>query len=139
MKTKLADIPAGDILDALVALAQGWKLLSVEGNEMQIIISKTGATIDYLYKGHTCLEMLACGKEIYHPSTTVTVQWAELIEKFKCDVMWEDGEWGSFVDNDCMGINYSGATPQEAICKAVVASVYGDEIDVREILGEDNG
>lgn len=53
-----------------------------------------------------------------------------LIEKYiqNIEMLW-DGRWEAISQADLNG--YIGDTPQEAICRAVVASVYGDEVDER--------
>jgi hypothetical protein len=68
-----------------------------------------------------------CDGDPYTP-TTNWQQCGELIERFEL-IVWpsDDSEWSASVmplsDKD-----YFGSTPQEAICRAVVASVYGDTV-----------
>ena len=124
---KTADLKADATTDALVALAQDWKIMRVEGNEGRVIISKTGKTIDYLYKGHTCIEMLNSGKTLYSP-TQGNQQTYDLIGIFNLTVGrahddYSFAEWGMY--------SHQRYTEQElalAICKAVIASVWGDTI-----------
>ena len=61
----------------------------------------------------------------YVPSTG-NQQTYDLIEEFKVDVLWEGSYWAAFTDSD--GDNYTGNTPAEAICRAVVASVFGEYV-----------
>jgi len=54
--------------------------------------------------------------------------WAPLIEKHKLDVTWDkDRDWCAN-DSPLTDLEY-GATPQEAICRAVVRAAFGDEVE----------
>ena len=71
------------------------------------------------------------GYDPYRPSTDWQ-QAGELIEKFKVKVWYSSGKWvaetykRNRVDITVWGVS---STPQEAICRAVVASVYGEEVE----------
>jgi hypothetical protein len=133
----VSELKAGATLDSLVALAQEWKFMQVEGNERMVIISKTGKAIDYLCRGHTCLEMLNSSKTLYQPSTN-GAQSFELIPLIIQIVIEQDGDtfyiYRGGVDS-LFGQPLSSSEALEvALCKAVIAAKWGDTIpdDVME-------
>lgn len=116
---KIADLKADATTDALVAMAQGW-----EWHE------SNGEGIDCWFKRGAKPWTLAM--QNYHP-TTNPAQWAELVGEFKVSVKWMycDKRWEACTDRnqpEATLIWGVGLTPALAICKAVIASVWGDEI-----------
>ena len=104
----------GEQLSYWVAKAQGWSLDTEHG--------------DWLYYGSAII-----GREFYRPHQD-SAQAFELIEKFGIEVKpiqsRMDGSWYAhckYYDN-YRNNSRVGSTPQEAICRAVVASVYGEEV-----------
>ena len=119
---RVSELEVGSVCDSLVALAQDWKIMRVEGNEGRVIISKTGRNIDYLYKGHTCLEMLNSGKTLYTPSQGNQQTYALI----NTGIAVEGNSAWAWKDGICIG--YIGATPAEAICKVKIALKWSNEI-----------
>jgi len=103
---KISELEQGSITDALVALAQEWENHS----------SKLWLTDDGFMP-----------KKSYTPSSG-NAQTFDLIEKFKINLNYvdhflEDTYW---VANS--RTNTGSSTPAISICKAVIASKWGDEI-----------
>lgn len=71
-------------------------------------------------------------QEDYHPSTNWK-QAGELVEKFKIVIGFvenEKSEWGAReAYKTSLNDMHFADTPTRAICLAVVASVYGEEVD----------
>jgi len=117
MKKLIVDLTKKE-LNHCVAKAQGWEL--VEGCWRD----STGTHLNQycsLTKGNT-----------YRP-TTNPAQWAELIEKF--DMYLNKGKpyWWAKVGGAYSGFRHiQGKTPSIAICRAVVASVYGEYVEVSD-------
>lgn len=106
---KVADLQ-GALLDYWVARAAG---LSVSPHQDWVDGAQLGSADGTKFNGW------------YSP----TQDWAEcgpLIEQFDIDVYQSTGNWYA----DCRGTDMVGCgqTPQEAICRAVVAKVYGAEV-----------
>jgi len=125
---KVSELKAGATLDSLVAMAQGW-----DGPHKTNYTRQPNATY-WIPKGEI--------REVenYTPSSG-NAQTYELIEKFRIQLLplADDGkytgEWEAAIINAAGLITgYGYSTPAEAICKAVIASVYGDVIpnDVME-------
>jgi hypothetical protein len=123
MKTRIEDL-TNEQLDEWVARAQGWRWLDLCG----------WYSIDEA--GHKR------GKGIpgaYTP-TTNPAQWAELMQLFKVDVLhneYDTQAWacvslaGEDIDDpiDCFA---NTGEEGKAICRAVIASVYGDSVEVSD-------
>ena len=117
-QTKVSELKAGPQLDALVALAQGWKRY---GYVQWSIPSTEERPVGSVRQPNLVSE--------YQPSTN-RVQWAELIEEFKIhlDPPILNQGWEAFSAKALSMYRQQGSTPAEAICKAVVASKWGDTI-----------
>ncbi|MEI7195033.1 phage protein NinX family protein [Pectobacterium versatile] len=96
----------------------------------------SGAALNWAVANATRKEMPSVAQWIlwddYHPTTN----WRHcgpLIEKYKVGLGMEfiESGWFAAIDDE-EGIR--GDTPQIAICRAVVASVIGDEIELPEGL-----
>ena len=99
----------GDKLDYWVAKAQGWNL-------------------DTEYDDRCNQYTALTGRRFYTPSTNWQ-QCGELIEKFEADLgPFHSQQWIACVWSGSEEFSMDGITPQEAICRAVVASVYGEEV-----------
>ena len=126
MSIETNSLKAVPTLDALVALAQGWIRNSKDSCWMIPVQTITGdIDFDAIVK--------------YQPSIN-GAQAFELIEKFKTDIdcdecLWTVTIWPIYGLSADVA-KQKGSTPAEAICKAVVASKYGDTIpdDVMESL-----
>ena len=113
---KVSDLKAGATTDVLVAMAQGWRL--------EIHSGGTGASAHEMWhdKSNSCVAVN------YHP-TTKPAQWAELIERFEMRVGMEEVDvWEATAWRDFTAYKKRGSTPALAICKAVIASKWGDTI-----------
>jgi hypothetical protein len=112
-----SELEAGQITDALVALAQGWELIDFPGDGAMYWDDPNGSSIELEYK--------------YTPSTTGKAQCFELIEKFQFTVEFVPAiGWRcalDFIDEPQVEI-VGCSTPALAICKAVIASKWGDMI-----------
>lgn len=108
----------GDKLDYWVAKAQGW-VHRVTTEHM----AKRGFDEPFYWripsKGF-------CSQ--YHPSANWQ-QCGELIEKFDIELVYHPRSSGFRSRSGISGPFFHGSTPQEAICRAVVASVYGEEVN----------
>lgn len=66
-----------------------------------------------------------------------SMDWAKcgpLIEKYRIDLIArKTGDWGAMLETEITKFQV-GDTPQIAICRAVVASLLGDEIELPEGL-----
>jgi len=101
-------------INTLVALAQGWvKKISIKplGNH------------DYYI--HPSKPYIVVYSGPYHPSSGNAQTW-ELIERLEVSVTKTPDGW----EGDIVGRSLwqQGATPAIAICKAVIAAKWGDEI-----------
>lgn len=104
----------GDKLDYWVAKAQGWDKSFNKLGLYAVWVTEYGDEPIHHYK-----------------PTTNWQQCGELIEKFNLNLLrlddgWKSGYVYSYADKDVMFAK--GSTPQEAICRAVVASIYGEEV-----------
>lgn len=124
MKIKIEDL-TDEQLDEWAALAQGWE--EDEFEEHGQVYSEWKYAGGYI------------SKDKYTP-TTNPAQWARLIERFEiwlsndntdCDNRWIATTKETHVvgGKDLAGY---GPTPAIAICRAVIASVYGDEVEVSD-------
>ena len=107
---------SGALLDAWVAKAQGWRIQEQENGERY--------WIDDNFDSEWCFG--------YTP-TRNWQQCGELIEKHQISCMVNKAKyWSASIVKDTHGLDtwYVGLAdnPQEAICRAVVASVYGEEV-----------
>lgn len=106
---KTADLVADHRTDALVALARKWELLKQDG----------------LWK-----DTDGYGRPVdsYSPSTT-RAQWAELIEVFEMDIFSRKKSTlvAIWIDDDTQ-LRFIAKTIGLAICKAVIAAKWGDEL-----------
>jgi len=122
---KISELTDLTQIDALVAMAQGWVL----DNDMWKRNSNNLVNPKYI----------VCEMKNYTPSSG-NAQTYELIEKFKIEFSQEhycDEDTGELVYS---GIHeaevllsqgwrtFTGSTPAEAICKAVIAAKWGDEL-----------
>lgn len=57
-------------------------------------------------------------------------QCGELIDKFNISLKSHSDDRRYFATSDESEITSAGDTPQQAICRCVVASVYGDEVEL---------
>ena len=107
---KTADLIADHRTDALVALARGKRFMVKGGTFIVGPLSEGSAWIGY------------------SPST-VPAQWAELIEPFVDNIKWS-GIKQIAIDWHVRSGGHvkSASTLGMAICKAVIASKWGDEI-----------
>lgn len=107
----------GNDLNHWVAKARGWELVPAQNNDGEILPWNVWLDFNDKFIGH---------EYEYEPDTNWQ-QCGELIEKFKvtiwptCRREWVANTWKRNHPN-------SGSTSQEAICRAVVASVYGEEV-----------
>jgi hypothetical protein len=112
---KVSELTGSD-LDYWVALAQGW--VQLRGwwytNERCWVRDSTSYSVSGI----------AESPRPYTPSTNGQ-QCMELIEKFIQYHRRVKSGWCAVIKHDN---KYYGSTPQEAICRAVVASVYGDTV-----------
>ncbi len=107
MTMQTSELVAGQQTDALVALAQDWEV-------------KPLLTSYWMERGSDKVIMPI---DDYSPSTT-RAQWAGLIEVFKLSPVYDESAWYVIGYREC---GYSD-TPGLAICKAVIAAKWGDEI-----------
>ena len=116
---RTADLVAGPQTDALVALACGF--VKVDHRRFDFDDE------DWHWEGDTFL----CRVNHYSPSTT-RAQWAELIEVFYIDLdNDQEGVIEAIAWADIMSEGSAKATADTyrlAICKAVIATKWGDEI-----------
>jgi hypothetical protein len=114
----------GSELDYWVAKAQGWeKKTFIRGG---LVYWSNGVTSSINIESYT--------------PTTNWQQCGELIEKFKLVISQNGDDWTAQVNKprpptakpysakSYLGPIGYGSTPQEAICRAVVASVFGDTV-----------
>ena len=72
-----------------------------------------------------------CDILTYHPHIN-GAQAMELVKKYRIHLYYEDGAWIAetlYIKARWGCINAYATTPEVAICRAVVASVYGGEVD----------
>lgn len=113
MKVKTSEL-SGAALDWAVAKATGYDV---------VISSKKG-----IWKG----ALLTAPLVKYSPSTDWNQCGPLLKEHYVNIKVRRSGEWAANVETEMMF--YIGYTPQIAICRAVVASLLGDEIELPEGL-----
>ncbi|WP_181393598.1 phage protein NinX family protein [Pectobacterium carotovorum] len=116
MKVKTSEL-RGDALDWATAKAEGLRLAIIDSEAMNIT---------------------ADGRVFHH--VRFTEYWdicGPLIEKYWVD-LFQEGTDDNFIwyakTPHLMGESECGETPQIAICRAVVASLLGDEIELPEGL-----
>jgi len=118
----------GEKLDYWTGISAGYTIGPVGGmDEQVIVVSKTGQGIDYLWKGHTCLELLQSGLHVWNP----TKNWSQLgplIEKCWMGIhvwmtVWFGRNWHEMFPVDEMRIWF---------CRAIVASKYEVEFKYEE-------
>ena len=114
----------GEQLSYWVAKAQGWK--TQQGGYM--------AGLNWVNEPPYCVDENGDFKSAKYRPDQDSAQAFELIEKFGIEVKpiqsRMDGSWYAhckYYDN-YRNNSRVGSTPQEAICRAVVASVYGEEV-----------
>ena len=110
---QVSELKADSTTDALVALAQGWEQRPT-----------TGQFTWYTKEGYQAIPVKS-----YQPSTN-GAQAFELIEKFIVNIKSlpiEDNE-RIWVAHCICHDSEVGSTPTLAICKAVIASKWGDEV-----------
>lgn len=117
-KIKVSELE-GPKLAEWVARAQGWVLGNPFGTMTDAWLNETGNIILY--------------EEDYRPDINGT-QAMELVQKFKPMLIpLPDGDWYAEIEpgenNGKLGF---GDTPAEVICRAVVASVYGEYVEEEE-------
>jgi hypothetical protein len=107
----------GDELNHAVALAMGLKKGVKFG--FPVYTNEDGNSI--------------CNIHNYHPSHNWE-QCGELIDRFNVSLTFEEDDlWSAWImpdDRSNGDIVAYGATAQQAICRGVVASVYGDEVEL---------
>lgn len=111
MKHLISEL-TGPKLDQAVALALGWEAGAMEG----IWIDRKGELMDN-----------------FHPSEN-WAQLGQLITEFKIGLEPPHNQhtwWFAHVDMD-MGQSAEGLSPQIAICRAIVASKFGEYIEIPE-------
>lgn len=108
---KITDL-SNEQINYWVAKAQGWKH-SAGYWRYDYETQKTGKEI--VYKN-------------YHPSTNWQ-QAGELVEKFKLELWCLGDNWKAGTVTLTDGVVAKADTPRKAICMAVIASVYGDEVN----------
>lgn len=116
MKTKVNDL-TDQQLDELCARAQGWETRTLNGEESW---REHGTT--YIYK------------KAYHP-TANDAQATGLVKEFRISLVHgslfdEDGVWAAGSPTMAQLTHVKDSCLNRAICKAVVASVFGDEVEV---------
>jgi len=112
---KISELKAGATLDALVALAQP---------DLQL-------GDDWKQDGYIILGGFGGTPPIKYDPSSGNAQTYELIEKFGVAVSPEShGKWCAeyYGDGHVNPVEYWGSTSAEAICKAVIASKWGDTI-----------
>lgn len=135
MKTRIEDL-TNEQLNEWVALAQGWCLLKESPDDVrkpeEIWTDSKGAMKDYKWR--------------YTPATS-PAQWAELMVAYFIDIEgFFDDENNRKVKATCFNNEYLDGVEVEpgsvetghacadsvgvATCRAVVASAYGDEVEV---------
>lgn len=121
MNTKIQDIPL-DRLPYWVAMAQGWDLIESWDNE----------SLDY-WEDENDLDLFYYVSE-YNPLTN-KAQAFELIEQFEISLFrpepqedWWEGEVHTNRGGYTAQRTEKGKTPSEAICRAVIASVFGEYV-----------
>jgi len=116
MKFKTSEL-TGDNLNHAVALAQGW--LSGWSTALDEKIWLIERDMKWVKRYNPEQDWAQCG---------------ELIEKFNISLTFEeDGFWSAtcYDENTNEGEDIGlGETAQQAICRCVVASVYGDEVEL---------
>ncbi len=112
---KTADLVAGQRVDALIALAQDWEYIGRKGNKLKAAVWMAGEGRLIKVSG-------------YLPSTN-HAQWAELrlIFRVRTAPMYQDGDliYWTAGTHACL---WDATTLGLAICKAVIAAKWGDEI-----------
>jgi len=116
MKFKTREL-TGDNLKRALALAQDWSESIKFG--FPVYANKDGNVM--------------CAIQFYDPEHDWS-QCGELIDKFNISLTFEeDGFWSAtcYDENTNEGEDVGlGKTPQQAICRCVVASVYGYEVEL---------
>ena len=106
----------GDKLDYWVAKAQRWtQVVNAAGNGNNWECNETGFHTDY----HPTTNWQQCGELIALP----TFHW---VQKLREPRVATGDTYAAKFDNVFPAMY--GSTPQEAICRAVCASVFGEEI-----------
>ena len=120
---RVSELEVGPITDALTALAQEYKLEDVDG---YVRVQQLAST--WIDKPHPAWE--ACWTK-YSPSQG-NQQTYEVAQKFKLRVDFKHHtaaycRWDELTPD--YWTEYGGKTTALAICKAVIASKFGEEID----------
>ena len=103
-------------LDRYCALAQGWKEVAVAPNLL------------FWVEGDIDDPNMVILQENYHP-TSNKAQAFKLMEKFEMHVDVTDKMTTAVIWEGRVRTEQYAGTPQRAICLAVVASKYGEEVD----------
>lgn len=121
-KVKVSDL-TNEQLDEWVARTRGWKIGHLAGNKNLPSYWMRGDNVVYPTPD-------------YSP-TSNPAQWVELIEDLLVDVYHiEQGnafEAQRHMDNYKKVVYGYGPTPAIAICRAVVASVFGEYVEVEDV------
>ena len=116
---KAADLVADRRTNALAALAQGWRYH---------VHRRHGEPANYWTGKGIVIDVVK-----YAPSST-RAQWAELHEMFNVNTSWQiDNTWSAVIllgdiRHNAPFLPMCGPTLGLAICKAVIAAKWGDEI-----------
>lgn len=113
MRKKVADL-TGPELDYFVAKARGWE-------EEKIPHPKGGKCTGWRFDGNNWIDV-----KDYTPHNN-GAQWSELIEKFGVGLRLWNRSWKAQV---FLSKQMEGSTAGIAVCRAVVASKFGEYVEV---------
>ena len=102
------------------------KTSELSGDELDFWTGVASRPDDHIAPIESWYETVKFAMKHGYSPTTNWQQCGELIEKHEVLLSYdvESFLWYAMVDRSVV----NGATPQEAICRAVVASVYGEEV-----------
>lgn len=130
---KVAELTPKNGLIEWVVHAQGWRFMRVEGNEKQVIISKTGQNIDFFWTGHSCMELISSSKTIYNPvreaahiMEIISEHHIEIAEGFPDKQGMQRKARAPYSQNP---VWMYGSDDGTAVCRALVAGTLGEEIN----------